>query len=434
MFRARLVVSTFAASLLAVVLVACSSPATGSLKVTVNGLPGGVNAAVTVTGPGGYSRTVTATTTLQSLTPGTYAVDVAPTSNGNAIVPNVYDGSATTSSAAVTSNTTVPTTVTYAERPGSGHLWIPLYGGTALAEGLSNSSLVSSGTSAPDVVLTGPTHSGEGIAFDGSGTMWVTDYAGYIYGYRAADLASSGTPTPAVTIDATAFSAVPYNLAFDGSGDLWVSLYGVSKVVMYSPSQLATGGAVTPAVVIDSTAGGSLAGPGGLAFDASGALWVGNYDNSTIVEFTAAQLAASGTPSPVVTLSSVSASISSPNDVAFDSNGNLWVSNDGAPSVVEFTPSQLTATGSPVPAATIGSASLGTDPDGLAFDASGALWVADANGAAGSSGDVRRFTNPGSLTGAVTPTPDVILTGIDSVDYPAVAFDPPPANLPIRTP
>jgi len=420
MFRARLVVSTFAASLLAVVLVACSSPATGSLKVTVNGLPGGVNAAVTVTGPGGYSRTVTATTTLQSLTPGTYAVDVAPTSNGNAIVPNVYDGSATTSSAAVTSNTTVPTTVTYAERPGSGHLWIPLYGGTALAEGLSNSSLVSSGTSAPDVVLTGPTHSGEGIAFDGSGTMWVTDYAGYIYGYRAADLASSGTPTPAVTIDATAFSAVPYNLAFDGSGDLWVSLYGVRKV--------------TPAVVIDGTAGGSLAGPGGLAFDASGALWVGNYDNSTIVEFTAAQLAASGTPSPVVTLSSVSASISSPNDVAFDSNGNLWVSNDGAPSVVEFTPSQLTATGSPVPAATIGSASLGTDPDGLAFDASGALWVADANGAAGSAGDVRRFTNPGSLTGAVTPTPDVILTGIDSVDYPAVAFDPPPANLPIRTP
>src|SRR6185503_9932618 len=52
----------------------------GSLLVTVSGLPNGAPAAVTVTGPGGFSRTVNATTTLTQLAAGQYtvtAVDVS---------------------------------------------------------------------------------------------------------------------------------------------------------------------------------------------------------------------------------------------------------------------------------------------------------------------------------------------------------------------
>ena len=49
-------------------------PATGSLTVSINGLPTGTAAAVTVTGPGGFSRTVTASETIGSLTPGAYTV------------------------------------------------------------------------------------------------------------------------------------------------------------------------------------------------------------------------------------------------------------------------------------------------------------------------------------------------------------------------
>ncbi|MHB0949265.1 MAG: hypothetical protein ACYC4J_09400 [Gemmatimonadaceae bacterium] len=55
-----------------------TGPTTGSLVVNVVGLPGGVAAAVTVTGPGGYSRTVTRTDTLAALAPGAYLLRTEP--------------------------------------------------------------------------------------------------------------------------------------------------------------------------------------------------------------------------------------------------------------------------------------------------------------------------------------------------------------------
>jgi hypothetical protein len=70
-------------------------PQTGSLTVTVtapvSGTPG-----VTVTGPSGFDATIHATQTLTGLVPGTYTVAAMP----------------------------VVTTVTYAQRPGSGGLWV----------------------------------------------------------------------------------------------------------------------------------------------------------------------------------------------------------------------------------------------------------------------------------------------------------------------
>jgi hypothetical protein len=50
------------------------SIATGSLSVTITGLPGGTNGVVTVTGPNQFSQSVTATTTITTLEPGTYTI------------------------------------------------------------------------------------------------------------------------------------------------------------------------------------------------------------------------------------------------------------------------------------------------------------------------------------------------------------------------
>jgi sugar lactone lactonase YvrE len=258
--------------------------------------------------------------------------------------------------------------------------------------------------------------------------MWVADYNGYVFEYAAADLGASGSPAPAVTIDLSAYGSALYALAFDASGDLWVSAYDTSQILMFTPSQLAAGGVQSATVVLDSTGGGSIAGPGGIAFDASGALWVGNYDNDTVVKFASADLAASGSPTPSVILSATSASIYQPNGLAFDASGNLWVSNGGG-TVVRFDAGQLGTTASPVPAATIAASSLGGTPTGLAFDASGTLWVSDHT-----SGDLLAFKNPGALTGSTSPSADVTISSIGIVDYPLIAFDPPPANLPINTP
>ncbi len=82
---------------------------TGSLGITINGLPTGLNAAVTVTGPSSFSRTVTATTNLGTVAVGTYTVAASPVSNSGvscSVLP-------TTQNVNVTSNTTVGATVTY---------------------------------------------------------------------------------------------------------------------------------------------------------------------------------------------------------------------------------------------------------------------------------------------------------------------------------
>ncbi len=88
--------------------VTCSA-ATGSLTVTITGLPTGVNAAVTVTGPGGFSSQLTATQTLTGLTPGSYTVVGADVSNGN----SRYPPNPASQSVSVTAGATASATVTY---------------------------------------------------------------------------------------------------------------------------------------------------------------------------------------------------------------------------------------------------------------------------------------------------------------------------------
>ncbi len=54
-----------------------------SLAVAVSGLPAGIDAAVTVTGPGGYSRAVTASETLTELAGGQYTLTALPVTDGD---------------------------------------------------------------------------------------------------------------------------------------------------------------------------------------------------------------------------------------------------------------------------------------------------------------------------------------------------------------
>jgi hypothetical protein len=66
-----------------------SGPSTGSLDVVVSGLPTGTSAAVTVTGPGGYTHPVVASETLSGLMPGAYTVAAdAVSSSGQSYQPN----------------------------------------------------------------------------------------------------------------------------------------------------------------------------------------------------------------------------------------------------------------------------------------------------------------------------------------------------------
>ena len=63
---------------------------TGALGVTISGLPGGAAAAVTVTGPGGFSRALTTGGTLSAVVPGRYTVSAANVvAGGTTYTPSV---------------------------------------------------------------------------------------------------------------------------------------------------------------------------------------------------------------------------------------------------------------------------------------------------------------------------------------------------------
>ena len=75
-------------SILLLLLLGCSGdptgPSSGTLAVSIQGLPGGSSAAVSVTGPGGYAQTVTSSQTLTSLAPGVYTVSASDVTVGTA--------------------------------------------------------------------------------------------------------------------------------------------------------------------------------------------------------------------------------------------------------------------------------------------------------------------------------------------------------------
>lgn len=79
-----------AAALLMLLLSGCASggdplapPTHGGIALTVSGLPGGSSAAIAITGPGGYSRAVSASAMLDGLVPGQYSVSASSVTAGS---------------------------------------------------------------------------------------------------------------------------------------------------------------------------------------------------------------------------------------------------------------------------------------------------------------------------------------------------------------
>ncbi len=262
------------------------------------------------------------------------------------------------------------------------------------------------------------------MALDPSGNIWVANFnANTVVEYTQAQLAVGGAPAPTVILTATPSFSIdrPSYLAFDRAGDLWVANQDTTtgpaggSLVKFTPSQLSASGAPVPAVTITTNGSNSIAVPSSLAFDGRGNLWVGNDiaaspSPGTVVSFTPAQLSTSGNPTPTVTLTSTAASINSPDALAFDSSGRLWVANDVSPgSVVAFSPSQLTANGAPVPTVTLTSNTTNlSSPDGLSFDRFGNLWVANFG-----NNSLTKFS-PALLATSGTPTPTSTLSGLQT--------------------
>ena len=276
----------------------------------------------------------------------------------------------------------------------------------------------------------------QGVVFDGYGDLWVIDGGTVASGGKVApalyeftvkqleNLSTNAAPTPAVTITSTSF-VFPQQAAFDYNGNLWVTDNGANEVFVLTGAQLNTTSAtsaVVPAVSITSTP--AFNGPLGIAFDYHGDLYIANNATTTIFGFSAASLPAVSSSStatvtaalvPTETLSdNGSGSIQGPWGLAFDAYGNLWSSNANAPNtVVEFTRSQITATGSPTPNITLASATVSSNatlvaPNGIAFDNYGDLAAVSSAAPFGVAG----FGPDQLQTNPTAPlTPDLFLVG-----------------------
>lgn len=121
--------------------------ATGALEVTVGGLPTGASAAVTVSGPGGFSRTITQSARLDGLAPGTYVVSSQRTLAGG----YGYDAIVSTLTVDVVAVPT-PSTVSVTYQIATGGLSIAILG---LPSGASG-TIHLTGPAGYDSTVTGP--------------------------------------------------------------------------------------------------------------------------------------------------------------------------------------------------------------------------------------------------------------------------------------
>jgi hypothetical protein len=144
--------------------------------------------------------------------------------------------------------------------------------------------------------------------------------------------------------------------------------------------------------------GGGLSSPQGVAVDQAGNVWVANATGNSVSQFAPTGAAISG--------SNGLAAGSAPYAVAIDQAGNAWVANSGSNSVTEFSPggaATLTLTGSGL-----------STPKSIAIDATGNVFVANSATSAGVSG----FTNGGA------PLPGTPFTGGGANAPSAVAISP----------
>jgi hypothetical protein len=175
-----------------------SGPSTGSLALAVVGLPPGTPAAVTVTGPGGYSHLTEGSETLSGLVPGAYAVAAAPVSgNGQSYQPGQSLQSVTVAEGATAATAQIT------------------YGASGAGLALTISGLPPG--IAASVRVTGP----NGYDYAATATTTLSGLQTGAYSVTAQSVSSSGTeydPSPGtqnvnVTNEASASASVGYTQA-----------------------------------------------------------------------------------------------------------------------------------------------------------------------------------------------------------------------------
>jgi sugar lactone lactonase YvrE len=225
----------------------------------------------------------------------------------------------------------------------SGTLWIASADDSMLLA-FDQASLSRSGSSLATTVIesvAGSLSAPTGIAFDRAHRLWVANHEnGTLVRFTVDQLSSGGPQQPAVVISGL---GNPAAVAFDASGSLWVSDNVAHTISRFAAPQLESSGKHTPEIVL-SALPGSILHPSGLAFDEAGTLWVANLGTQAVIAFGSDQLSRSGAPFPRRVLAPTADPLRLPVGLAFDATGNLWVVG-GTGTLTRFDKASLDSTG-----------------------------------------------------------------------------------------
>ena len=234
-----------------------------------------------------------------------------------------------------------------------------------------------------------------GVACDGSGNVYVADqFNNRIRKIVAATgvvttLAGSGSAAFADGTGTGAAFSRPFGVACDGNGNVYVADYSnqrIRKIVASTGAVTTLAGNGTPGLVDGTGTAAQFGYPIGVACDASGNVFVADYNNSCIRKIVAATavvstVAGTGTAG-FADGTGTAAQFRFPTGVACDANGNVFVAdynNNRIRRIVAATAVVSTVAGSGTAAFADGTgpAAAFNLPRGVACDAYGNVYVAD---------------------------------------------------------
>ena len=221
-----------------------------------------------------------------------------------------------------------------------------------------------------------------GLVFDSAGDLFISNVGGN--SVSVMPIASGtifGVSVTANTLASVVSSGLsgPEGLAFNISGDLFIANNSTNKVSAIAPSGGSIFGVAVAANTLASIVTTGLSAPEGLAFDAGGDLFISNSTANSISAMPAASGTIFGVSVTANSPATIASGLNGPGALAIDFAGNLYVTNETGNSVDVMPVTSGTIFGVPVTAgilATIVSSGLG-QPDGLAFDSAGDLFIAN---------------------------------------------------------
>jgi len=248
----------------------------------------------------------------------------------------------------------------------------------------------------------------EGVAADGSGNLYIADAGDH----RVRKVASNGVIQTVAGTGIRGFSGdggpaaqaqlnSPYGLALDGQGYLYIADLGNARVRRVAPdgtiTTIAGGGRLPAGGVNEGSPAGAVAlsTPRNLAFDSYGDLYISDFGGQRVYRLggdgnltTAAGTGIAGAAGD--NGAAILAQLSGPAGLAFDSQGVLYIADSGNHLVRK------------VAHGMISSFARAATPTGLTFDGLGTLYVADA-----SAGDIAVIPVAGSPSSFAVAAVDV---------------------------